>query len=625
MLRTGSSRCIAFCRDKAECSLLGEVFTQICLRYFGVDAWSERVTEELSDIQRCAALRRFADEHVELRFSTSWEGDFKYEERSQKKTLKLLTSVRILDEAVDIPECDSVFYANLPTSKCSDRALARTVQRLCRALRVHDSKPARVASAFLWTGLQDDNVLDVLAMLKDLDPSFSSKLRVCSTDYDFMTQASALSCEQIALETFKERYQVAAIRIDTLALTEWRVQCLCTMWPALLPKIGEAPRIVPEHLRCDGAPLTFHGRLFLNACKANWLPSCPTRVQLSSNQKGCIEQLPWWPAIMHKWCGTSAADKVRWLCHMLPEQRPKSNGRHVVPPGLLPVGCLSTYFNPYIFLRQVSGNWCGWMKEKEKTFIFLSSELMKEIEALPWFPACKTYWENQVSVEVQVKLLCQMWPEHTPRGNVKCVVPVELLPPGRHSMSISGSHFMRKLMRKFSRVSPNLRRQVEALPWFPVWKLASQKRHDNYLGTVAEKVHWMCHMWPEQRPKQGDKRLVPPEIAPRRMAASFDGGLFLRNIAPNWCDWVKTDTTTSLTPDLIARAEALPWFPDFLRNRRKRWEVKSRTQQVSGNIVYQGTVAEKVHWMCHMWPEQRPKRSKRCLVRACSKWRGSIL
>ena len=59
-------------------------------------------------------------------------------------------SIRILDEGIDIVKCDSIFITDNTSEK-------RIVQRMCRATRLDEDNPCRIANVFLWT--DDNNIL----------------------------------------------------------------------------------------------------------------------------------------------------------------------------------------------------------------------------------------------------------------------------------------------------------------------------------------------------------------------------------------------------------------------------------------------------------------------------------
>ncbi len=60
-------------------------------------------------------------------------------------SLSILVAVRILDECIDIPSCDSIYISYNCTSEI------RTVQRMSRSLRIKESKP--ISGIFLWNNV----------------------------------------------------------------------------------------------------------------------------------------------------------------------------------------------------------------------------------------------------------------------------------------------------------------------------------------------------------------------------------------------------------------------------------------------------------------------------------------
>ena len=240
----------------------------------GVGAWTARITEDVSDRGRTCLLEDFAACSDDVIPESSEEGtaDGGTEGHSflRRKMLKLLVSVRILDEAVDIPQCDSVFYANVPTSQCSDRTLARTVQRLCRAVRVHqETKPEGIANAFLWTSLEDDRVVKLLEMLRDFDPALAGKVRVCSRDYDRLYEPATRAVERVRLEEFKTRYHVGMKQPGGRELVAKKVQWLCALYREKRPS-QKVEIQVPADVADSEEPFVFRAGQFLNSIMENW-------------------------------------------------------------------------------------------------------------------------------------------------------------------------------------------------------------------------------------------------------------------------------------------------------------------------------------------------------------------
>lgn len=159
MLRTGSRRCIAYMRKCAECDVFMEVFQKVMETYHGLNVWCDKIDQSVSGKNR----KRILDE---------FQSDDEYD-------MYVIASVRILDEAIDVPRCDSEFitYVGDATSDI------RTVQRLQRGGRIDPQNRFKKNHLFLWA---EDwaPAIGALTLLKDADPDFKVKLRVLDANYD---------------------------------------------------------------------------------------------------------------------------------------------------------------------------------------------------------------------------------------------------------------------------------------------------------------------------------------------------------------------------------------------------------------------------------------------------------
>lgn len=161
MLQTGSKRCIAYLSSQEECNQFINIFKEVVEKYHYLPYWIKMITNEItSKKEREAILEEFQNEDDE-------------------NSLKILCSIRILDEGVDIPLCDSIFISNLSEQSSN----IRMVQRICRANRLVKNHPNKVANCFLWT--EDVNsILDTLSLLKENDIEFYKKIKVMNGNYD---------------------------------------------------------------------------------------------------------------------------------------------------------------------------------------------------------------------------------------------------------------------------------------------------------------------------------------------------------------------------------------------------------------------------------------------------------
>ncbi len=159
MLQTGSRRCIVYLSSCEECEEFTIIWKKIMREYHYLPEWIHILTSEVSENDRQRIISEF--------------------EKESEDTLKIICSIRILNEGVDIPKCDSVFIANVGEHS-SDITM---VQRMCRANRLVKENPNKVANCFLWT---DDlnKIVGSLSLLKENDIEFHKKIRVMNGDYD---------------------------------------------------------------------------------------------------------------------------------------------------------------------------------------------------------------------------------------------------------------------------------------------------------------------------------------------------------------------------------------------------------------------------------------------------------
>ena len=94
------------------------------------------------------------------------------------KSVSIMLNVRILDECIDVPKCDSVFI-----TKVIPESDIRTIQRIFRSVRLERDDDGNVmnankmASIFLWCDTNND-MIDTLVYLKDKDTSSTFNQKV---------------------------------------------------------------------------------------------------------------------------------------------------------------------------------------------------------------------------------------------------------------------------------------------------------------------------------------------------------------------------------------------------------------------------------------------------------------
>ena len=179
MLRKGSRRCIVFLNRQDDCVQFTNLFEQSLKKYHGRDCKTYIINSLVSQSQREKVLADFA-------------------EKKNPDTLRIIASVRVLDEGVDIPTCDSVYIA-MPTQSVNDTSYRRAIQRLNRSTRKDANNPSKVANCFIY-GDEFDEIANVLQILKYNDIDILSKVSVLCVDYD----SAQCPAEFAATEEFKK-------------------------------------------------------------------------------------------------------------------------------------------------------------------------------------------------------------------------------------------------------------------------------------------------------------------------------------------------------------------------------------------------------------------------------------
>ncbi len=177
MLQNGCRRCISYLSSQEECEEFKKVFEEVMKKYHYLPFWIKIIICDISDKER----KNIIDE---------------FEKNNKENGLKIICSIRILNEGVDIPKCDSIFISNVGEYS-SD---IRMVQRMCRANRLVKEEPNKVAHCFLWT-TDLNKIVHSLSLLKENDIEFHKKIKFINTDYD--KQSEKLMIEKIEKENNK--------------------------------------------------------------------------------------------------------------------------------------------------------------------------------------------------------------------------------------------------------------------------------------------------------------------------------------------------------------------------------------------------------------------------------------
>ena len=160
LLRTGSKRTIIYLKSKDECDIYLDTLNYIMKNYHYYKVNISKITCETNKKDRIDILSYF-------------------EENSIEEEIKIILSIRILDEGINLIKCDSVYLTNLGDSSND----VRTIQRFLRANRKDPNNINKKANIFIWC--EDTNIcLNAFQMLKNNDVDFNKKIRILDNNYD---------------------------------------------------------------------------------------------------------------------------------------------------------------------------------------------------------------------------------------------------------------------------------------------------------------------------------------------------------------------------------------------------------------------------------------------------------
>jgi hypothetical protein len=213
MLKTGARRCIVYLTRQEDCERFMEHASKVFEEYHGITIWTNKIDSTVTPAERTKRLQDFQSD-LDAPFY-------------------LLTSVRILDEAVDIPKCDSVFVTSVG-ERSSD---IRMMQRAMRGSTVDPANPSKHNQVILWANGWEQCV-GSLELIREADPEFHKKIRVARTyDRQGTTRESREIVEQQERET--QEYVVVS------CISPWERQKM--RWIAVYEKLQMSPSQISKN------------------------------------------------------------------------------------------------------------------------------------------------------------------------------------------------------------------------------------------------------------------------------------------------------------------------------------------------------------------------------------------
>ncbi len=154
LLNNGSKKCIVYCVDIQNIEDMMNGMKELN-EFYCMNIHMDKIISSTGYLERTEILKRF---------------------ESISDNVELLFSVRILDECIDIPKCDSI-YINYPSN-----SKIRTIQRLSRCIRLDKNNPYKVANVYIWCD-KYDQILNTLSGIKEFDIYFNNKIKLNENNF----------------------------------------------------------------------------------------------------------------------------------------------------------------------------------------------------------------------------------------------------------------------------------------------------------------------------------------------------------------------------------------------------------------------------------------------------------
>ena len=160
MIQQQCKRTIVYCNSIKECEIMKKHFKKASDEFFEEDEFEIFIiTSQISSSKRNKILKEF--------------------QSNQGGKYKIILSVRILDEGIDLIKTDSIYITNPnPSNDPSD--WKRMIQRMCRANRLDPDNPDKIACVFIWSP-DTEKVHKCFELMKEADIEFISRLFNCKS------------------------------------------------------------------------------------------------------------------------------------------------------------------------------------------------------------------------------------------------------------------------------------------------------------------------------------------------------------------------------------------------------------------------------------------------------------
>jgi superfamily II DNA or RNA helicase len=191
MLDNDSKRCITYCKNTKTMYKMKKIIEELSKNYYAYD---------LDVFTIC-----HTDKHSKKCDIDSREWKLKQFQESEKKTMIL--SVKILDECIDVPKCDSIYISHVTGSKI------RAIQRMCRCLRLDPEYINKAGHVYIWCN-EYAEILNLLSGIKEYDPDFQDKIFI---------QTGEMKTKKDGVDKENEKGDLEKLKKFTMGIKEFRM------------------------------------------------------------------------------------------------------------------------------------------------------------------------------------------------------------------------------------------------------------------------------------------------------------------------------------------------------------------------------------------------------------------
>jgi superfamily II DNA or RNA helicase/ribosomal protein S17E len=150
----GSRKTIIYCKDTNDMNNMINSINKLN-DFYNLDIDIYSISCENTNKERKNILKSFS------------ENDYK---------IQLLFNIKILNECIDIPSCDSIYISYPPKNKIT------TVQRINRATRINKNNSYKIANIYIWCD-EYEEILETLSSIKEYDSIFKDKIKINSANF----------------------------------------------------------------------------------------------------------------------------------------------------------------------------------------------------------------------------------------------------------------------------------------------------------------------------------------------------------------------------------------------------------------------------------------------------------